>query len=181
MTKLKRPVVDSDHQKGAAEAKVILVEYGDYQCPYCGHAYPLLQHLLDEFSVTLLFVFRNFPLRKVHPLALKAAYAAEAAGVQGRFWEMHDLIFTNQKKLRENSFSLFASSLGLNVSLFETDMQSPAIISIVEADFMGGLRSGLNATPSFFINESKLNSYDGSYLSLKNAIDEILVQQQLLP
>src|SRR5689334_6177244 len=111
MSKLKPQVNDQDQQTGNLQAKITLVEYGDYQCPHCGHAHPLLKQLLQEMGNELRFVFRNFPLQEIHPAAYMAALAAEAAGKQGKFWPMHDLIFENQQNLHGHSFIDFAETL----------------------------------------------------------------------
>ncbi|WP_347156829.1 DsbA family protein [Pontibacter chitinilyticus] len=170
MAHLKPPVESSDHQTGNNNAQVTLVEYGDYQCSHCAHAYPLVKQLLEEKGDDFQFIFRNFPLRESHPLAELAARAAEAAGEQHQFWEMHDKIYEHQRELREDSFEQFARELRLDLNQFSSDMKSDEIASKVERDFESGIRSGVNGTPSFFINGEKLNSYDGSYKSLKQAL-----------
>jgi protein-disulfide isomerase len=170
MSKLKPAVNDRDQQTGNLQAKVTLVEYGDYQCPHCGHAHPLLKQLLKEMGTELRFVFRNFPLQEAHPAAYMAALAAEAAGQQGKFWEMHDTIFENQQNLHGHAFIDFAESLKLNLEQFARDWKSDEIQGKVEADFESGIRSGVNGTPTFFVNNEKLLSYDGSYESLVEGI-----------
>ena len=170
MSKLKPPVNSGDQQTGNIKAKVILVEYGDFQCPHCGHAHPLLKKLLNEMGSDIHFVFRHFPLSEVHPAAMMAALAAEAAGKQNRFWDMHDMIFENQENLQGDIIVDFAENLGLNLQQFAADWKSHAIIEKVEADFESGIRSGVNGTPSFFVNGSKLETYDGSYESLVEAV-----------
>lgn len=170
MSKLKPAVHEGDQQIGNKNAPVILVEFGDYQCPHCGHAYPILKKLQEELHDSLHFVFRNFPLNEIHPAATMAALAAEAAGKQGLFWEMHDMIFENQANLHGNSFLDFATALGLDIKEFARDWKSPETLTKVENDFESGVRSGVNGTPSFFINGEKLDTYDGSYESLKEAI-----------
>lgn len=176
MSKLKPPVSNADQQTGNQHAAITLVEYGDYQCPHCGHAHPLLKTLLQRRGKDFLFVFRNFPLQESHPKAFMAAMAAEAAGKQGKFWEMHDIIFENQEDLHGNSFADFAERLGLDLNRFANDWSSEAIRDKVDTDFESGIRSGVNGTPSFFINEIKLGSYDGTYESLEEAIDKHLKQ-----
>ena len=170
MSKLKPPVSDKDHQTGNLDAAVTLVEYGDYQCPHCGHAHPLLKRLLKEKGKSFRFVFRNFPLQESHPAAFMAALAAEAAARQGKFWEMHDTIFENQQDLHGSSFIKFAEKLGLDIKTFSADWDSKDLAAKVEADFESGIRSGVNGTPSFFLNGNKLDSYDGTYESLAEAI-----------
>ena len=170
MARLQPPVGEKDHQTGNLKASVTLVEYGDYQCPYCGRAYPLIKRLLKEKGAVVHFVFRNFPLQELHPMALSAALAVEAAGVQDKFWEMHDLVFEHQKELSHRRLLDFAQILGLDEKKFGEDWQSEAGLSRVEHDFESGVRSGVNGTPSFFVNGSKLNAYDETYASLLNAI-----------
>jgi protein-disulfide isomerase len=170
MSKLKPPVHDTDQQTGNLGSAVTLVEYGDYQCPHCGHAHPLLKRLLSEMGSELRFVFRNFPLQEIHPAAMMAALAAEAAGRQGKFWEMHDLIFEHQQDLHGNSFLKFAGELKLDMQQFAKDWKDPSTMEKVEADFESGIRSGVNGTPTFFVNGEKLLSYDGSYESLIEGI-----------
>lgn len=170
MSKLKTPVSDKDQQTGNLEAPITLVEYGDYQCPHCGHAHPLLKRLLKEKGKTFRFVFRNFPLQESHPAAFMAALAAEAAGKQDKFWEMHDIIFENQQDLHGNSFTHFAENIGLDLQQFAKDWEGPEQVAKVEGDFESGIRSGVNGTPSFFVNGEKLNTYDGTYESLVQAI-----------
>ncbi|MBF9254902.1 DsbA family protein [Pontibacter sp. 172403-2] len=172
MANLKPPVNEHDHYTGNTNASITLVEYGDYECSHCAHAHPLLKQLLEEKGDDFEFVFRNFPLNEVHPLAMLSALAAEAAGKQHKFWEMHDMIYENQAQLNRDSFVDFAEALSLNLEKFAADLQSEATTSKVENDFESGIRSGVNGTPSFFINGRKLNSYDGTYESLKNALTQ---------
>jgi len=170
MTNLKPPVNESDHHTGNTNASITLVEYGDYECSHCAHAHPLLKQLLEEKGDDFEFVFRNFPLNEVHPLATLSALAAEAAGKQHKFWEMHDLIYENQAQLNRDSFVDFAESLNLDLEKFAADLQSDEVSAKVESDFESGIRSGVNGTPSFFINGQKLTSYDGTYESLKSTL-----------
>jgi len=170
MAKLRTPVGPHDHIIGKTSAEITLVEYGDYECSHCGHAYPLIKKLTRDFSNDLLFVFRNFPLQQSHPYAMIAAQAAEAAGVQNKFWEMHDLIYEHQDELDESNLSYFAETLNLDMDKFENDLQSQNVISKIESDFESGIRSGVNGTPTFFINDKRLDSYDGTYESLADAV-----------
>lgn len=172
MANLKPPVNENDHHTGNDKAKITLVEYGDYQCSHCAHAHPLLKELLEEKGDYFKFVFRNFPLKEAHPLAMLSALAAEAAGKQHKFWEMHDMLYENQAQLNRDSFIKFAESLDLDLEKFAADLQSEAVSSKVENDFESGIRSGVNGTPSFFINDQKLNIYDGTYESLKSAVTD---------
>jgi protein-disulfide isomerase len=160
MSQLKPAVNSTDHMQGKNTASLELVEYGDYQCPHCGHAYPIIKNLQQSLGADLKFVFRNFPLSEIHPDAFNAAVAAEAAGLQGKFWEMHDIIFENQQELDLESLFLYAKKIGLDVKRFKNDMQKDTLANKVEQDFESGVRSGVNGTPSFFINGKK---YDGDW------------------
>ncbi|MDF2455059.1 MAG: DsbA family protein [Cytophagaceae bacterium] len=158
---LTKKVTDKDQVQGNLSAAIELVEYGDYQCPHCGRAYPIIQKIQEAMGDKLKFVFRNFPLTNIHPDAMNAAVAAEAAGLQGKFWEMHDVIFEHQNRLLEHHLISYAEELGLNVEQFKNDMLSEPVITKVEDDFESGMRSGVNGTPSFFINGEKYsNSWD---------------------
>jgi protein-disulfide isomerase len=155
------PVSDRDHAQGPAEASVTLVEYGDYECPYCGMAYPIVKALQERLGDRLRFVFRNFPITTAHPHAEHAAETAEAAGAQGRFWEMHDYLYEHQKALTDEHLQAYAEAIGLDVERFDREMEAQAHAERVRADFMSGVRSGVNGTPSFFINGRRHNgSYD---------------------
>lgn len=160
MKQLTPPVNGNDNITGNAAALIELVEYGDYECPYCGRAYPIVKDIQEQLGKDLKFVFRNFPLAKIHPHAFSAAVATEAAALQNRFWEMHDLIFENQKTLETEHLFLFAGELGLDLERFRNDLQQQPLIDKVEKDFESGLRSGVNRTPTFFINEQK---YEGEW------------------
>jgi len=160
MATLRVPVGSSDHVQGPGDAVVTLVEYGDYQCPHCGRAYPIVKAIQKEFGNQLRFVFRNFPLRELHPHAEAAAETAEFAGEQGKFWEMHDLIFENQSALGERLFSELARRLDLDVNALRESLRSGAFSERVARDFSGGVRSGVNGTPTFFINGAR---HDASF------------------
>lgn len=150
------PVVnDNDNSYGNANAAIELVEYGDYECPYCGRAYPIVKSIQEKLGADLKFVFRNFPLKKIHPNAFAAAVATEAAGLQDKFWEMHDIVFENQRKLDGDNILLLAEKIGLDMEQFKNDVQQRELIEKVEKDFESGIRSGVNRTPSFFINGKK--------------------------
>ena len=155
--RLTLPVSDRDHVQGPATAPVTLVEYGDYECPYCGAAYPIVKRLQEHLGDRLRFVFRNFPLTTMHPHAERAAEAAEAAGAQGKFWEMHDYIYEHQRALMDRKLVEYAATVGLDVDRFERDMVDQVHTERVRADFMSGVRSGVNGTPTFFINGYRHN------------------------
>jgi protein-disulfide isomerase len=152
MTQLTLPVGDRDHREGPAPAPVTLVEYGDYECPHCGAAYPIVKEVQRRMGDRLQFVFRNFPLTQIHPHAQTAAEAAEAAGAQGRFWTMHDWIFEHQKQFANDQFDQAAATLGLDIERFRREMQAGTYQPRVREDFLSGVRSGVNGTPTFFIN-----------------------------
>jgi protein-disulfide isomerase len=159
MSQLRVPVGPEDHLQGSPSAPVTLVEYGDFECPYCGTAYRTLKDLQKRMGESLRFVFRNFPLAEVHPHALLAAEAAEAAGAQGRFWEMHDVLFEHQTTLGLTHLVAYAKKLGLDVQRFSKDLDTHAFRDRVEEEFRGGIRSGVNGTPTLFVNDTR---YDGA-------------------
>jgi len=152
IAKLTFPVGERDHIQGPATAPISLVEYGDYQCPYCGQAYPIVKELQDRLGKKLRFVFRNFPLSTMHPHAEHAAEAAETAGVHGKFWEMHDRLYENQEALDDGALVEYASALGIDQTQFTSEMTKHTQAARVREDFMSGARSGVNGTPTFFIN-----------------------------
>lgn len=160
MATLKVPVTPADHIQGDENAPVILVEYGDYQCPHCGHAYPVVKQVQKHFGKRLGFVFRNFPLNEIHPNAEDAAETAEFAGAHGRFWEMHDAIFENQRALGPEMLLELAGKLGLSADALAAALEKGQYTPRVKEDFMGGVRSGVNGTPTFFINGQR---HDGSF------------------
>ena len=153
------PVGDQDHTLGPATAPVTLVEYGDYECPYCGRMHPVVRELRERLGDRLRFVFRHFPLDSVHPHARRAAEAAEAAAAQGRFWEMHDLLYENRENLDDESLGRYADELGLDVARFEDDLSERRHAPRVRDDRFGGERSGVEGTPTFFVNGMR---YEGS-------------------
>ena len=175
MTQLRTNVTHTDHIFGNENAPLELVEYGDYECPHCGRAYPIVKDITRQMGDHLKFVFRNFPLSNVHPHAVSAAVATEAAALQGKYWEMHDIIFENQQTLEAAHLFLFAHKVGLDLERFKTDIQDPALNDKVEKDFYGGLRSGVNATPTFYINGQK---YDGDWSGhhLLNYLKSVLAE-----
>jgi protein-disulfide isomerase len=146
------PVGSRDHAQGPIDAQVTLVEYGDYECPHCGYAYGIVKAVQKHFGPMMRFVFRNFPLREMHPHAEAAAEAAEAAGAQGKFWEMHDYIFENQAQLGGSALAHHAQRLALDMARWAADVRQNAFIERIQEDFLSGMRSGVNGTPTFFIN-----------------------------
>ena len=158
------PVSERDHATGPADAPVTLVEYGDYECPYCGMAYPVVKSAQRELGTQLRFVFRSFPLAEAHPHARYAAEAAEAGAAQGKFWEMHDALYEHQDALEAEDISGYAKALGLEMAQFANDLQDAKYTKRVRDDFRSGVRSGVNGTPTFFINGSR---YEGSWANEK--------------
>jgi len=157
---LRPPVSAKDNIQGNENAIIELVEYGDYECPFCGRAYPIVKKIQEKVGNRLKFIFRNFPLTKIHHHAKLAAVATEAAAIQGKFWEMHDIVFENQKLMNHYALVNYARQVGLNLTQFENDLAKSELFEKVETDFVSGLRSGVNATPTFFINGEK---YNGSW------------------
>jgi protein-disulfide isomerase len=174
ITRLRLPAsIKRDHIQGKPDAPVTLVEYGDYECPYCGQAYPIVKEIQKRLKGQLRFVFRNFPLTQIHPHAQQAAEAAEAAAVQGSFWDMHDILYENQQALDHYHLLEYASALDLNTKRFNNDLFSHVHAKRIHEDFMSGVRSGVNGTPTFFINQIRYNdSWDFETLldTLRQAI-----------
>jgi protein-disulfide isomerase len=154
------PVGMRDHRRGPETAPVTLVEYGDYECPSCGQAYPIIKEIQRRLGDRLCFVFRNFPLSQSHPHAQHAAEAAEAAAGQGKFWEMHDTLFEQQRALDDAHLVHYAVALHLDQETFVREMTEHAHTNRVREDFLSGVRSGVNGTPTFFINGVR---HDASY------------------
>jgi protein-disulfide isomerase len=169
MSSLAVPVSEEDHAQGPPRAAVTLLEYGDYQCPFCGQAYPIIKQVQAAMGRKLRFVFRNFPLTQAHPYAELAAESAESAAVEGKFWEMHDALYENQAILSEDAVVEFARKLGLNLSRFVEDIRTRKFMNHVRKDFMGGVKSGVNGTPCFFIN-GKRHDRPWDYDTLLNSL-----------
>jgi protein-disulfide isomerase len=159
-TTLTPPVGPSDHARGPADAPVTLVEYGDYECPHCGAAHPVVQLAMRQLGDQLRFVYRHFPLAEIHPHAEPAAEAAEAAGAQGRFWAMHDALFEHQHALQAQNLAALAMELDLDAARFSRELLAHAHLNAVREDFLSGVRSGVNGTPTFFVNGVR---YDGDW------------------
>ncbi|HKA26767.1 MAG TPA: thioredoxin domain-containing protein [Gaiellaceae bacterium] len=161
---------DSDHIQGPADAPLMLLEYGDYECPYCGEAYPIVKQLQEQLGDRMRFVFRNFPITTSHPHSEQAAEAAEAANGQGRFWEMHDYLYEHQRHLEDADLHAYAEQLGLDLDRFDRELADHTYAERVREDFMSGVRSGVNGTPSFYINGIRHDaSYD--YETLLSALE----------
>jgi len=162
MATLRIPVGASDHVQGSPDAPVTLVEYGDYECPHCGAAYPVVQQLQQRFGDDLRFVFRNFPLAEMHPNAVSAAMAAEFGAAHKRFWEFHDALFENQQQLGPDLYAAIAAEVGLAAAQIPAALESTEYLEHVRADFNGGVRSGVNGTPTFFVNGARYEGAPGA-------------------
>jgi protein-disulfide isomerase len=154
------PLGERDHVVGPATAPVTVVEYGDYECPFCGAAHPIVKMLQKSLGDNLRFAYRHFPLSQIHPHSFQAAEAAEAAGAQGRFWEMHDMLFEHQNRLSTQDLLAYASALGLELEPFAGDLAEHRHAPKIREDFLSGVRSGVNGTPTFFVNGVR---HDGGY------------------
>jgi protein-disulfide isomerase len=149
------------------------VEYGDYQCPYCGAAYPVVKRLQKTLGKKLRFIFRNFPLTQSHPYALIAAEAAEAAALQGKFWEMHDLLYEQQALLEPDIIPTWAERLGLDLKKLGNDISHGVVEGRIKEDRQSGIRSGVNGTPTFFVNGMRFDGppdYDSLLTALESAL-----------
>jgi protein-disulfide isomerase len=160
MSQLTPPIGPYDHVHGDHNALVTLAEYGDYECRYCGRAHGVVQRVLRAMGRRVRFAFRHFPLAQVHPRALLAAEAAEAAGEQGKFWLMHDMLFEHQGALEPEDLVAYAETLLLDTDAFTRDLSTHRHLERVRRDFRSGVRSGVNGTPTFFINGER---FDGSW------------------
>jgi protein-disulfide isomerase len=146
------PVGTRDHIQGLLTDPIVLVEYGDYQCPYCAEAAEIVRKLQNRLGDHLCYVFRHFPLTELHPDAVRAAEAAEAAAVQHKFWEMHYQLFQHQSALRDTNLWHYARNSGLNVDKFESDLNKEQHLRHIQEDMRTGEESGVDSTPTFFIN-----------------------------
>lgn len=170
-------VRNNSHITGNEKAKVTVVEFGDYECPACGAVYPVTKQLVSKYGTKIRFVFRNFPLPQ-HPNAQIAAEAAEAAEKQGKFWQMHDLLYEKQQEWAESSspinfFTTYAKRLGLNIDTFTKDVQNNAYSDIITQDQNDGNTLGVDATPTFYINNEKFTQYP-TIGNFENAINPLL-------
>ena len=173
-------ISSSDWVKGNSGSKIVLVEYSDFQCPACAAYHPVVKQLVEEFGNDVAFVYRHFPLRQIHPNADLSARAAEAAGAQGKFWEMHDLLFENQKewsnqKNAVDSFVKYAESLGLSSEQFKSDIDSKEVKQKVNEDYNGGTSLKISGTPTFFLNGKKLQN-PRNYEEFKSIIEQAIKQ-----
>ena len=170
---------DNENIKGNKEAATTLIEYSDFQCPACGSYYPIVKKVSEDLGAKVRFAYRHFPLPQ-HKNAKLAATVAEAAGLQGKFWEMHDLIFQNQSDWSEDKnaailFAKYAQDVGLDLARFQTDVASGDIKAKIENDYKSGVKAGVDSTPSFFLNGKKITN-PRNYDEFKNAIEQALGQ-----
>jgi protein-disulfide isomerase len=175
-SELEAPVSADDHSEGRAHAPVTLVEYGDYQCPYCAQAYAAVRELVERYGGDLRFVFRNFPLQELHPLALPAAEIAETAGLLGDFWPMHAWLYENQSRWVHGGPNALLSSLDaldIDAARFQRSLRDPEVTTRIRNDVEGGVQSGVHGTPTFFIN-GWLHEGGSDAGSLAEAIDAAL-------
>ena len=157
---LKKISTGTDHFYGLMEAPVQLIQYGDFLCEHCADVYPAIKLLQEKMGNDIIYIFRHYPLHTIHPLALEAAIASEAAALQGKFWYMHDMIFENQKHLLRSSFSGFAEMINLDMKTFEDSRGHKQLFHKVINDFEKGAQFGVNSTPTFFINGQRYNGFD---------------------
>ena len=153
-----------DQVYGNKDSKIVLFEYGDFQCPGCGGAYAGVKSIKEDYKNQIAFVFRNFPLTNIHPNALAAATAAEAAGLQGKYWEMHDMLFENQNvwsgielSKRTDTFIGYAGSLGIDTDTFKTDLSDPRVSTKINRDRSLGNKLGVSSTPTFYLGDERLS------------------------
>lgn len=158
-----------DHTFGKTDSKVILIEYGDFQCPSCGGAHPQIKEISETYKDKILFIFRNFPLTTIHPNARAASAAVEAGGLQGKYWEMHNLIFESQDQwntlvgsARTDKFVSYAESLGLDKAKFLTDIAATGVNQKISFDQALGKKAAVDATPTFFLNGNKVETETAS-------------------
>ncbi len=181
----------ADHTKGSDSNKILLIEYGDYQCPSCRGAHPNVTALMEEYNDDVTFIFRNFPLTAIHPNARAAAAVAEAAGLQGKFWEMHDKLYETQTdwsnldaSKRTEIFNSYARDLELDMAKFEEDLAAKPVNQKINFDLALGKSAGTSATPTFFLNGEKLNDEDsgaivnGNLDAIKAQLDELIKNAQ---
>ena len=164
------PDPERDHISGSADGSSRLLEYGDYECPFCGEAQPIIKEIQRRLGDDLLFGFRNFPLTNIHPHSEHAAEAAEAGGAQGNFWGMHDALFENQGALEDEDLAEYAVELGLDAMRLVREVISSVYAPRIREDFKSGVRAGVNGTPTFFINGER---YDGAR-DLKHLLNALI-------
>jgi len=177
-------LTSADWTRGDATSTVSVIEYGDFECPACGAYEPIVEQLTSEYGNRVLFAFRNFPLYQIHPFAMIAAQAAEAAGLQGKYWEMHDLLYQKQAEWTANTslstsdviskyFNVYATTLGLNVTKFDTDINSGVVTAKVQKDLASGNAAQVDHTPTFFVNLTQIANPQ-SAAAFQNVIEAAL-------
>jgi len=166
-------IEENDHLRGPRDAQVTLVEYGDFQCPYCARAHAALNQLMRQHEGRVALVYRHLPLSDLHPFAARAAEAAEAAGAQGKFWEMHDALFENQAMVGEDALPGIAASLGLDTRRFARELDEGKHRARIQAQAEEAHALGASGTPSFFINGKRYHG-DSDQASLAAALQEAL-------
>lgn len=169
----------TSHVKGGADAKVTLTEFGDFQCPACAGYYPLVKEVQEKYGDQIKFQFRNFPLVSLHPNAMSAHRAAEAAGKQNKFWEMHDLLYERQNDWKDSSnpsqiFEQYADDLALNLDQYKADVADPAVKATIDADLAAGKELGVSGTPTFVLNGKKIDDTPRDVAGFSALIDELL-------
>jgi protein-disulfide isomerase len=164
------PIQETDHIRGRSDALLTMVEFGDYECPDCGRAYWDILKIEEIFDDRFRFVFRHYAYAKIHPNAELAGQAAEAAGAQGRFWEMHDLLFRNQSALKMRDLTARAEALDLDLQRFQKELKAEKYLEIVRADFKTGVQNGVFGTPGIFINGIRINGAT-DFETLRSALD----------
>ncbi len=172
------PILEKDHVRGRNDAPLTMVEFGDYECPDCGRAYWDILKIEEIFGDRFRFVFRHYAYAKIHPNAELAGQAAEAAGAQGKFWEMHDLLFRNQGALKMSDLTARAKALDLDVSRFQRELKAEKYLEIVRADFKTGVQNGVFATPGIFVNGIRMNGAT-DFEALRSALERAAQQAQL--
>ena len=171
--KLTQPVGEHDHRQGQLDAPVVLVKYGDYQCPHSYKAHCIVQQIQHDIGDRVCFVFRHFPLTQIHPQARKAAEAAESAADQSQFWQMHQLLFEQRQTLDDGSLVEYATRLNLNIPRFLWNFSQHAYAQRVQTDFLSGVESGVTGTPTFFINGVRLHE-SWEMETLQGEIEQVL-------
>jgi protein-disulfide isomerase len=171
LPRLTEPEAKRDHIQGPPDASIQLLEYGDYECPYCGAAHPVVQALQREFGDRLCFAFRNFPLTNTHPHAEMAAECAESADAQKKFWEMHDMLFENQDALEPENLAEYAAAISLDIQRLLNELRDGTSALRVREDFTAGVHAGVNGTPTFFINGERFEGPD-DFESMFAALNE---------
>lgn len=174
--KLSLPAQSKDHVLGSLKAPLILVEYGDFECPYCAAAAPIVEKLLSDFDLSIAYVFRHFPLRDLHPHAELAALAAEAAALQSQFWPMHQLLFENSNRLSMGAVLSFVSDLEMDVGRFQDDFERGDLFAHIESDIRSGIDSDVQGTPTFYLNNFRIDG-PTDYNYFKELFEGVLEHQ----